>query len=127
MSKLFYRELLHMLNCRCVIDLTCNDFILPFAALEQKVPYFGFTFSDVHTETGMDHFQHRVLQAFTEEGNALYQAGYAELIGRIEREENSARRRPRRQRGTAAASGRRGPKSATQPDAEDPAQGEGQG
>ena len=82
-SSDLYAELIHMTNCKGVIDLTCSDFEFATVCLEQRVPYFGYGFTDDHVCLGMQYLFDGVMKKLSDEKSALYQARYAELLATI--------------------------------------------
>jgi hypothetical protein len=87
MPRFLYHDLLNMMNSQAVISLTTCDFLLAFACLELKIPFFGFTFTEQHTSLGIDWLVKRTLQAFGEEESNLYEPEYATMLGDIEKED----------------------------------------
>lgn len=72
-----YEELIHSYCVKGIIDLTCNDAILPEVCVRKRIPYLGVCLSDAHCKAIEERVGDRVFTKFQEEGD-LYQGELVE-------------------------------------------------
>ena len=83
MDSKLWEEVVHQFGGKCVVDLTCSDFRLAYNCLVNRVPYFGFAFTDPHQKIGMDYLHSKIMQAYADERSPLFQASFASLLEEI--------------------------------------------
>ena len=83
-----WEEILHNI-CKTekihgIVDLTAGDGELAMVAIRLRLPYLGFTLSDIHNDKLTRSLRSRVWKEFQREGSELYEVGLVEILGNID-------------------------------------------
>ena len=83
-------ELLHNLggskDIDLIVDLTAGVGDLACLAVERRMVYFGWAFTEFHVKALRQELQRRFMVSFAEEGHALYVPAFATLVSQIQAE-----------------------------------------
>ena len=72
-----YHELIHSYQLKAIVDLSPGDGTLAVLCCKLRVPYLGFTLTDVHTELVKHYCLQQLLVAACTEGDKLYEPDLA--------------------------------------------------
>jgi hypothetical protein len=72
-----YHELIHSYQLKAIVDLSPGDGTLAVLCCKLRVPYLGFTLTDVHTELVKHYCLQQLIVAACTEGDKLYEPDLA--------------------------------------------------